>query len=459
MSDLLSDFDAVSAKQWKQKIQVDLKGADYNDTLVYETLEGINIKPFYHSEDLAPLSLKGNGTPQNWAVTQQIDTLQGDDKANAQALDSLGRGAEAIRFTNVSGKTDFTNLLQDVDLSVHPVYFDFAAEASDLVEALAKLTDKAGIHLGLDPIGHLATTGNWRKDETSDIALLLNQLSQEEAKENRTYLKVDGSLYLNGGANSIQQLAYTLAHTAEYLHILEAQGAPFPKAIWVEMGVGGHYLFEIAKFRAFRTLWDTLCQGFDTEISLHLTATPGLRNKTLYDYNVNLLRTTTECMSAILGGADAVCNTNYDQLYAHDSEFASRIARNQLIVLKEESSLGQVNNVADGAYYLESIGAQFSQKALDLFKQLENQGGFLKLLKEGNIQRKIKESHLKAQKRFDAGEEVLIGSNIYPNPEDQMKGNLNIEPFSKPIPHQTKIVPIRPRRLATELEQKRLEDE
>src|SRR5690606_16596197 len=144
--------------------------------------------------------------------------------------------------------------------------------------------------------------------------------------------------------------------------------------------------------RALRTLWATLADAYGFNTDCFIFVNPTKRNKTLYDYNTNMLRTTTECMSAILGGANMICNLPYDAIYHKDNEFGERIARNQLLVLKYESYFDKVNNPADGTYYIESLTQQLAEKALELFKDIEANGGFLNQLKEGIIQRKIKES-------------------------------------------------------------------
>ena len=188
-------------------------------------------------------------------------------------------------------------------------------------------------------------------------------------------------------------------------------------------------------------------------------ATPTKRNKTLYDYNTNMLRTTTECMSAVLGGANAVNNLPYDAIYHKDNEFGERIARNQLLILKHESYFNKVDNPADGSYYIETLTRQLAEKALVLFKDIEKNGGFLKQLKEGIIQRKIKESAQKEQNEFDAGKAVLLGTNKYPNPKDRMKNELEIYTFVKIKKRKTLIEPIIEKRLSESLEQKRLKNE
>ncbi len=179
----------------------------------------------------------------------------------------------------------------------------------------------------------------------------------------------------------------------------------------------------------------------------------------MYDYNTNMIRTTTESMSAILGGADTVANLAYDAIYHKDNEFGERIARNQLLLLKHESYFDKVSNTSDGAYYIENLTLQLAEKALQLFKSIEKGGGFLKQLKEHTIQNKIKESAEKEQARFDTQKDILVGTNAYQNKKDSMKDTVELYPFVKTNIRKTLIEPIIEKRLAEAIEQKRLGDE
>jgi methylmalonyl-CoA mutase len=172
-----------------------------------------------------------------------------------------------------------------------------------------------------------------------------------------------------------------------------------------------------------------------------------------------MLRTTTECMSAILGGANTINNLAYDAVYHKDNEFASRISRNQLLILKHESYFNEVNNASDGAYYIESLTKQLAEKALHLFKDIEVKGGFIAQLFDGTIQRKIKESAQKEQTLFDTKEEILLGTNKHPNPNDKMQHELELYPFVKTNIRKTLIEPIIEKRLSETLEKERLENE
>src|SRR5690606_20773082 len=119
----------------------------------------------------------------------------------------------------------------------------------------------------------------------------------------------------------------------EYLNVTSSA---VERSMTFQISTGPNYFFEIAKIRALRKLYATLAKEYGINENCHIIATPSKRNKTLYDYNVNLLRSTSECMSAVLGGADAVCNLPYDALYHKSNEFGERIARNQLLILKHE---------------------------------------------------------------------------------------------------------------------------
>ncbi|MGW9686815.1 methylmalonyl-CoA mutase subunit beta [Flagellimonas sp. 2504JD1-5] len=469
-SGLLDEFSEVSAKQWKQKIQFDLKGADYNETLVWESLEGIAVKPFYHSEDLQELKTFHLPKGHNWKIGQSI--YIGDaKKANARALDALKRGAESLIFTIPHEDFDAEALLADIDLKNTPLHFNFEFLALEPIKNLLSFLEgkDASIHLNIDIVGNLSRTGNWFHNLEKDHSLLEEICSLTKKQNVTSTLSVDLSLYQNAGANMVQQLAYGLAHANEYLNHFHgsseaadterSRSAERSLPIAFKVSVGSNYFFEIAKLRALRWLWNSISSEYNLDKDCHILTVPSKRNKTLYDYNVNLLRTTSECMSAVLGGADTVVNMPYDSTYHKDNEFADRIARNQLLLLKEESYFDQASNVAEGSYYIESLTQQLAQKALNLFKQIENSGGFLLELKKGTIQRKVKESAAKEQQLFDSGGITSVGTNKFQNAQDSMKNDIELYPFVKTKPRKTIIEPIIEKRLAEELEQKRLDDE
>lgn len=449
---LFDDFNPISSKQWKQQIQYELKGADYNETLIWESPEGIKVKPFYHIDEFEkPIPFSEKETA--FKIVQNI-FVHDLDKSVGRALETLSRGAESIRFTIEDENLDVAKLLERLPLETTTVYFHLSFLSIDFVKKIDTIAKNrnANIFVQIDPIGKLAKEGNWHTNLDSDFDLL-NTISI--SCQNINFLSIDGSLYQNAGATIVQQLAYMLAHANEYFNRM----ATISKPITFQVAVGTNYFFEIAKLRALRLLFDLLAKEYDHNSGCHILAIPTKRNKTLYDYNVNMLRTTTECMSAILGEADAVSNLAYDALYHKDNEFGDRISRNQLLVLKYESYFDKVNNPADGSYYIETLTVQLAEKALALFKDIEANGGLITQLIEGTIQRKIQESAEKEQDLFDSGKEILLGTNKYPNKNDRMSHDLELFPFVKSKPRKTLVAPIIEKRLAEKMEQERLESE
>ncbi|MDR0227830.1 MAG: methylmalonyl-CoA mutase subunit beta [Flavobacteriaceae bacterium] len=447
---LFEEFSKVSSKEWKNQIQYELKGLDYNDTLVWESLEGIKVRPFYHSDvDNTPLQV--NTKTAEHKIVQRIYVYD-VSKSIAKAIDSLKRGAEVIYFTIDTTSVDCTSLLSQLPKEVS-YFFTFTFLNKTNKTALSKWAFDNGytVHLLIDPIHQLISDGNWYDNLTTDFT----QISELLSTCSNTNLYINATAYQNAGANMVQQIAYTLNHLNEYLTRVEA-----PKeTIYIEVAVGSNYFFEIAKLRATRILIDTLLKEYNVTANFELIAIPTKRNKTLYDYNVNMLRTTTECMSAILGGADYISNLAYDAIYHKENEFGDRIARNQLLILKQESYFDTVNNPVEGTYYIENLTQQMTEKALEIFKQVEKADGLITSLIEGTIQRKINESAQVEQEAFNNGKEVLLGTNKYPNPLDLMSHELELYPFVKQNPRKTLIIPIIERRLAEQYEQNRLAEE
>lgn len=454
---LFDEFQEISAKAWKQKIQYDLKGGDYNNTLVWESPEGIKVKPFYHLDDLLSSDQNIPHRPNPWKIAQEIFVAHAT-KSNNKAINALRRGAESLIFTISSEHINIEELLANIDLNVVNLHFHFQFLNTAYIKKLLKYLEgyKATTYLHIDTIGHLARTGNWFYKKSQDQDTLNEILNSAKDQENRNVLSVDVALYQNAGANSVQQLAYAMAHVNEYINLFGPSVVQCPV---FKLSVGGNYFFEIAKIRALRKLWTVLASEYDMSSDCHIIATPSKRNKTLYAYNINMLRTTSECMTAILGGADTVCNLPYDSIYHKDNEFGERIARNQLVLLKNESYFDRVENPAEGSYYIEALTEEIAKKALQLFKNIESQGGFVQQLKSHTIQKKIRESAQKEQQNFDTAKEILVGTNAYENSEDWMKDDLEIYPFVKKNIRKTLVVPIIESRLSENIERKRLKDE
>ncbi|WP_340063924.1 methylmalonyl-CoA mutase subunit beta [Ascidiimonas aurantiaca] len=456
---LFDEFHSISAKQWKQKIQFDLKGADYNETLISETPEKIAVKPFYHADEDTFRATCTTG--KAWSTSQRI-YVKNAEAANEKGVEALTKGVDSLWFVIPDEKIDLSKLLKGIVTRPVNIFISPQFLSLSFVKTLNEFVSGAPVNIFLenDIIGNLAASGNWFANLQKDQEVWRDIVKIPGIN---TVFSVDNSLYQNAGAHSIQQLAYTLALTNEYFNILENHSLlpllTSERSILFQVAIGSDYFMEIAKIRAMKELYAVLTAEYNIKSPCHIIAMPSYRNKTIYDYNVNMLRTTTEMMSGILGGADTLCNLPYDAIYHKDNNFGERISRNQLLILKHESYFDKVRNPADGAYYIETLTKQLAEGALELFLQIEKVGGFLKQLKEHTIQKKIRESAQKEQEAFNRGERVLVGTNKYPNPDDRMKDDIEIYPFVKKEVRKTLIEPVVRRRLSEEYEQERLEKE
>ncbi|MGV6832698.1 MAG: methylmalonyl-CoA mutase family protein [bacterium] len=438
MSSLFEGFDKVSSKQWKQKIQVDLKGADYNEALKWNSNEGIAVKPFYHyDEQISYLEIP---KVSNWKITEYIE-VHDSDAAIENANKALKGGAESFIFE--VWKSDDVKAIEDFTTSINNPVF--------ILNKTAGLLHSEKVTILQDIIGHLGATGNWYNNLKSDHEELDGHVNVTEQ------LVVNSTHYQNAGANSVQQVAYALAHANEYFNHYDS--STIRNTIYVN-SVGGNYFFEIAKLRALRYLHKEIADCYDgISSSCEIISLNSLRNKSIYDYNSNILRGTTESMSAVLGGSDFICNLPYDHLYHHTNDFGNRIARNQLQILRNESYFNSDNDACQGAYYIEQLTKEIADKALTIFKEIEAKGGFFTQLKNGVIQRKIKESANREQEQFDQSEFVLVGSNKYQNTDDRMSQDLEKSPFLKMNKRKTLIEPILLKRLSENIEKERLRNE
>jgi len=445
----LDDFKPSTAAEWKQKIQVDLKGADYNETLLSSTLEGIIIKPFYHLDTFKKLNIPASTTV--FKICQNIQ-IESDIEANNTAINALSKGANALKFV-VNKPFDFEILFKNLLHKKCEFHFQFNFLDQSFLLDLTEILKNETFYLNIDPIGHLVETGNWFYNFKKDFEILL-ALSPKTKKQ---YLfGINADLYQNAGANIVQQLAYSLAHANEYLTQF---GEKIAHQIQFNIAIGNNYFFEISKIRAIRYLYHLITNTYNQGTTAQIFAQPSFRNKTIYDYNVNMLRTTTECMSGILGGANTIANIPYDTVFHKSIDFGDRIARNQLLILREESYFKNAQQIATNSYYIEEITNQLVEKSLSLFKGIEKSGGFLKQLKEGTIQRKVKENTQKEQRLFNDNKLILVGTNSYKQENETLKNELEKYPFTRKKYKKTSIIPIIPKRLAEGIEQKRLKYE
>jgi len=231
-----------------------------------------------------------------------------------------------------------------------------------------------------------------------------------------------GFPYHEAGANAVQQLAFTLSSSVAALRAMEARGISVervaPRMVF-RLKVGGHFFMEIAKLRAMRVLWAQvvrLCGGSDEAAKICMQVKNGRLNKTQFDPHVNMLRGTTEAFAAIVGGADSLHIGAYDEvLGGQPSDLGRRIARNTQIILREESKLDHVVDLAGGSWAVETLTHQLMTAAWKLFQEVEALGGLQKALETGFVQKVIGEVAKARRKAVTMRTDVIVGTNQYPN--------------------------------------------
>jgi len=419
-----TNFESLNPKEWKLKVQAELAGLDYNEVLVSDTAEGIQIKPVYSEEDRNPDESQGIKTTKDWKILGEF--------LNSEQQDS----SYLYGFTVNDNKAPATlNLPKHLDL-----FFD-CTQPQSLFSSLDFSKIENLKYLSLDPIGNLAKTGNWWNSKEEDFNFTHQILSLDFFEKQ---IAIDASLYQNAGANQTQQIAFAIAHAVEYLEIFGSETA---SKLFFKIAVGGNYFFEIAKLRALRKLWDfLLLESYEQKTETFIFAETSLRNKSRLDLHNNLIRNTLEAASAIQGKADVVKILSFDKVN-ESSLFSEELASKQQLLLQKESYFDKFEDPVAGSYFIENLTELLIKNALDLFLKIESEGGFLNSLLKGNIQKFIRKSAEKEQLAFDEGELILIGVNKFKNPEDKIQIRKKEKNRRK-----TLIEPILPKRLAEKIE-------
>jgi methylmalonyl-CoA mutase len=476
---LFSDFPDISTERWEEKIRTDLKGADYERTLIWQSDEGIAVKPYYRSEDLQDLSyLDALGelrhradSPNGWTICQDIAPGRDLTRANERIKTALKGGAQSVRIhlerAPMPGKAMLKQLFEGVRLDATEMIFQGYLGADSLYKDYMDLATEKGIYpaklhgvLGADPIGKMAATGV-PLAITGTLGNLLTRVA-EQTPAMRT-ITVNGALLQNAGSNLVQELAFALAMANEYLSKLSDQGIEALQIIQqmqLELASGANYFMEIAKIRALRLLWKTVCKAYGVdplEGKIRIHSTTSQWNMTLYDPHVNLLRGTTEAMSAIQGGADLISVLPFDHPHMESNEFSDRIARNTQIILRDEAYLDRVADPAAGSYYIENLTDSIAGLAWELFQECEAKGGFIKAFEKGWIQEQVEASRLNKAERFSTGKDSLVGSNAFPNFNEMMLDQLHRDDSEKVSGAPLKA--LRPFRASEGFEALRLETE
>ena len=440
---LFSDFSPVTTEQWMEKITADLKGADFEKKLVWRTNEGFKVKPFYRKEDLEGLKttdalpgefpyLRGNKKDNNeWLVRQEIRV---DDvkEANAKALDILNKGVDSLSFHVKAKELNAAYLETLLDgICAECVELNFSTCQGHVVELanlLVEYFQKKGYDLNklqgsinFDYLNKMVAKGK-EKGSLVDTAKAL--IAATAALPEYRVINVNALTLNNAGAYIYQELGYALAWGNEYMNQLTEAGVPaatVAKKIKFNFGISSNYFMEIAKFRAGRMLWADIVNSYLAEgdckcaAQMKVHAETSSFNLTIFDSYVNLLRTQTEAMSAALAGVDSMTVVPFDKAYETPNDFSERLARNQQLLLKEESHFDKVIDPAAGSYYIENLTVSIAKQAWDLFLAVEDEGGFYAAVKAGKVQEAVNASNKARHEAVAKRKEILLGTNQYPN--------------------------------------------
>lgn len=445
---LFGTFPPVSTSEWEARITEDLKGADYQKKLVWKTSEGFDVKPYYRDEDIQGIGtinalpgeypfIRGNQAgSNNWEIRQDIET-DDETEANRLAIDAVLRGATGLGLVAAELETeeDVEELLKGINTTEVAIHFGAASSYPKLIRIVASHAKSKKLPLeklkgsfDFDPISYLLLNGDFWKSEKSDLAEVVSMLKLgKELMPGMKVINVNGHYFNSAGATLVQELGFSLASGNEYLALATSAGIPVDDAacrMMFSFGVGSNYFLEIARLRAARLLWAKIVEQYkpadESSMQMHIHCNTSAWNKTLFDPYVNLLRTTTEAMSAIIGGTQSLSILPFDTFYKDPDELSTRLARNQQIILKEEVYLDKVVDPAAGSYYIENLTQLIAEAAWNVFLQVEDKGGMTEAVKAGFVQDLVSKS---AGLRLDdiANRRIIqLGTNQYPNPEEQM---------------------------------------
>jgi methylmalonyl-CoA mutase len=480
---LFSEFPPVSAEEWEHRIWENVEGDDYDRKMTWRPLDGLEVRPFYKQKDLEGLEflesvpgyfpfVRGGKTKDNsWGIVEDI-RVTGLDQGNSDARKALEKGATALafHFSKLIPKhvDQLAVLVSGIDLESVAVDLFTDKDHLALLQALGDLVaiDQSDVEkirgsVNVSPLGHIFTTGHIGTHLDYHKLFEILKYSSENLPRFKV-LRIHGTVFHNAGASILQQIAYSLATAVEYLSSLAEVGFGVKASagrMAFQFSIGPNYFLEIASLRAARLLWANILEAYGLKdhpaCSMYIHAVTSEWNQTLYDPYVNMLRGTTETMSAILGGADSVSVTPFDHAFNTNGEFSKRHARNTQIILKEEAWLDKVADPAAGSYYIENLTAMIAENAWAIFLEAEAAGGILEMFKKGDLHKAIRDMAAKKYARVASRQDKMVGTNRYPNARE--KSRLKLYPE-----HKAEVAvypPLSKSRVSVEMEEIRLKTE
>ncbi len=462
-----SAFPSSTEAEWRVAAEALLKGAPFDKVMRTPTPEGITLEPIYRREVLdgipAASALPGTdgclrGTRvegyrvEPWEIAQELP-YGAPAEFNRALLADLARGLNCVNvlldIATVNGRDPdsapagevgacglslasledaeraFANVVPDA------VSFHFQPGCGALpVQALFKAwlrrkgadPNKVRGALNMDPLAMLAASGS--------LPTSLKQCYDEMAALVRDQLATMPGFSAVGvstlpahgaGASAVQELGIALATGLAYIRALTERGLTVDEAAsqtCFTFSIGGNFFMELAKFRAFRPLWASVVQSLGGSVESakpRVHGRTGLYNKTRHDPYVNMLRTTTEALSGVLGGVDSLCVGTFDECLRVPDEFSRRIARNTQIILQEECEIPAVVDPAGGSWFVEWLTDQVARKSWEEFQAIEKEGGMEKALESGALQSSVSKIHVGREKLLSQRRMSLVGTNQYPD--------------------------------------------
>ena len=485
---LFSEFPPVTTQQWEEKIKKDLKGADYEKKLITKTIDGIKIRPYYREENLQNLEylnqlpgqfpFTGSSKKNNNAFDIRQDIFVEDfTEANKKATDIINKGVNSVGFflchkENIS-YSDIEKLTENIDIENNTINFISGSLSLSVLTHFISFAEKNKLpeteikaSFDFDPLGHKTITGNSYKSENieKDFEELKKMIEISEKFPKIKIINIHGIWFANAGTNTVEELAFTLSLAADTLDFAEKTSINIKnltKKMQFTFGINSNYFIEIAKLRAARFLWANIVKPRTNDEKagkIFICSETTSSNKTAYDPYVNQLRNTTEAMSAVIGSTNSLNVKPFDLPYKKPDNFSERIARNTGIILKEEAYFDKSVDPAAGSYFIENLTNDLIDKTWELFLKIEEKGGFHSALKQGFIQSEIKETVKKREINLATRKEILLGTNQYPNFNEQIKNDIdfNVYSWNFPVNSKTDTEPVKFYRAAKPFEELRL---
>lgn len=438
---LFAEFPEITKNDWIIQVMKDLKGKSFGDTLVWHSYDNFDIQPYYSKEDLIYLPIEAiqaaqkNKKTGSWQNRPSVKFIN-EKETNSLIISYLQLGADAINidFLGIDlQQVDFIKLLNTIKLSESPIFFT-TLQANELLAKLTKFIHyfpKGGVKADFiaDSLVKTSSEDNMLTWENTKKII-----EQTEQFTDFQVLSVSSHVFHNAGANGVQELAFLVAAAVENIDKLTALGlAPEQIIAKIEfsVSVGTNYFFEIAKLRALRYLWSKVLESYNC-LSLLNDCQIHCQTSSFYDSKLspytNMLRATTEAMSAVMGGCDALTVLAYDSVMGEqNSELGERIARNVSILMREEAHLDKIIDPSAGSYYIENLTYQLSTEAWTLFQKVDSLGGITAAFEKGFIKEEINQSYAAKVKNLQSGK-VMVGVNKFRlEPENELLSieNLN----------------------------------